>query len=64
MRSLSDLNEAVKEGAVQRIRPKIMTVSAILFPKGGSVSTQDNHNRMSTTPMTRNSAAVRRIGVS
>jgi Cu(I)/Ag(I) efflux system membrane protein CusA/SilA len=31
MRSLSDLYEAVKEGAVQRIRPKIMTVSAILF---------------------------------
>ena len=28
MRSLSDLYEAVKEGAVQRIRPKIMTVSA------------------------------------
>ena len=31
MRSLSDLYEAVKEGAVQRIRPKIMTVCAILF---------------------------------
>ena len=31
MRSLSDLYEAVKEGAVQPIRPKIMTVSAILF---------------------------------
>jgi hypothetical protein len=31
MRSLSDLYGAVKEGAVQRIRPKIMTVSAILF---------------------------------
>jgi Cu(I)/Ag(I) efflux system membrane protein CusA/SilA len=31
MRSISDLYEAVKEGAVQRIRPKIMTVSAILF---------------------------------
>jgi len=31
MRSLSDLYESVKEGAVQRIRPKIMTISAILF---------------------------------
>jgi copper/silver efflux system protein len=31
MHTLSDLYEAVKEGAVQRIRPKIMTVSAILF---------------------------------
>jgi Cu(I)/Ag(I) efflux system membrane protein CusA/SilA len=31
MQSHSDLYEAVKEGAVQRIRPKIMTVSAILF---------------------------------
>jgi len=31
MRSLADLNEAVIEGAVQRIRPKIMTVCAILF---------------------------------
>jgi copper/silver efflux system protein len=31
MRSLSDLYQAVQEGAVQRIRPKIMTVSAILF---------------------------------
>jgi copper/silver efflux system protein len=31
MRSLSDLYGAVQEGAVQRIRPKIMTVSAILF---------------------------------
>ncbi len=31
IRSLSDLYDAVKEGAVQRIRPKIMTVSAILF---------------------------------
>jgi Cu/Ag efflux pump CusA len=30
MRSLSDLHGAVKEGAVHRIRPKIMTVSAIL----------------------------------
>ena len=31
MRSTSDLYDAVKEGAVKRIRPKIMTVSAILF---------------------------------
>ena len=31
MNSLSDLHAAVKEGAVQRIRPKIMTVCAILF---------------------------------
>jgi hypothetical protein len=31
MNSLSDLYEAVKEGAVQRIRPKMMAVCAILF---------------------------------
>lgn len=31
LRSLADLHAAVKEGAVQRIRPKIMTVCAILF---------------------------------
>ena len=31
MNSLADLHAAIKEGAVQRIRPKIMTVSAILF---------------------------------
>ena len=31
MRTLADLHAAVKEGAVQRIRPKIMTVCAILF---------------------------------
>jgi Cu(I)/Ag(I) efflux system membrane protein CusA/SilA len=31
MNSLGELYEAVKEGAVQRIRPKIMTVCAILF---------------------------------
>ena len=31
MNSMSDLHAAVKEGAVQRIRPKIMTVCAILF---------------------------------
>jgi len=31
MNTMADLQAAVKEGAVQRIRPKIMTVSAILF---------------------------------
>ena len=31
MSSMADLHAAVKEGAVQRIRPKIMTVCAILF---------------------------------
>jgi Cu/Ag efflux pump CusA len=31
MNSPADLHAAVKEGAVQRIRPKIMTVCAILF---------------------------------
>ncbi len=31
MRTTADLHEAVFEGAVQRIRPKIMTVCAILF---------------------------------
>jgi len=31
MNSIDDLFSAVKEGAVQRIRPKIMTVCAILF---------------------------------
>jgi Cu(I)/Ag(I) efflux system membrane protein CusA/SilA len=31
MNSMGDLYAAVKEGAVQRIRPKIMTVCAILF---------------------------------
>lgn len=31
MRTMGDLMDAVKEGAVQRIRPKIMTVCAILF---------------------------------
>jgi Cu(I)/Ag(I) efflux system membrane protein CusA/SilA len=31
MSSLDDLRAAVREGAVQRIRPKIMTVCAILF---------------------------------
>lgn len=31
MNSMEDLHAAVREGAVQRIRPKIMTVCAILF---------------------------------
>jgi Cu(I)/Ag(I) efflux system membrane protein CusA/SilA len=31
MKTMADLYDAVKEGAVQRIRPKIMTVCAILF---------------------------------
>jgi Cu(I)/Ag(I) efflux system membrane protein CusA/SilA len=31
MNSIADLNAAVIEGAVQRIRPKIMTICAILF---------------------------------
>ena len=31
MNSMADLQEAVIEGAVQRIRPKIMTICAILF---------------------------------
>jgi Cu(I)/Ag(I) efflux system membrane protein CusA/SilA len=31
MTGLADLIAAVKEGAVQRIRPKIMTMTAILF---------------------------------
>jgi Cu(I)/Ag(I) efflux system membrane protein CusA/SilA len=31
LNSLADLYDAVREGAVQRIRPKIMTVCAILF---------------------------------
>jgi Cu(I)/Ag(I) efflux system membrane protein CusA/SilA len=31
MRSLADLQEAVEEGAVKRIRPKMMTVMAILM---------------------------------
>ncbi|HSI12997.1 MAG TPA: CusA/CzcA family heavy metal efflux RND transporter, partial [Chthoniobacter sp.] len=31
LNSMGDLHAAVKEGAVQRIRPKIMTVCAILF---------------------------------
>jgi len=31
MNSISDLQEAVIDGAVQRIRPKIMTICAILF---------------------------------
>src|SRR5213075_2359103 len=31
MNTMSDLQDAVIEGAVQRIRPKVMTICAILF---------------------------------
>jgi Cu(I)/Ag(I) efflux system membrane protein CusA/SilA len=31
LRTVADLHQVVTEGAVQRIRPKIMTVCAILF---------------------------------
>jgi Cu(I)/Ag(I) efflux system membrane protein CusA/SilA len=31
MRKIEDLREAISEGAVKRIRPKMMTVMAILF---------------------------------
>jgi Cu(I)/Ag(I) efflux system membrane protein CusA/SilA len=31
MRTIADLREAISEGAVKRIRPKMMTVMAILF---------------------------------
>ena len=31
MRSISDLHEAIIEGAVKRIRPKVMTIMAILM---------------------------------
>jgi Cu(I)/Ag(I) efflux system membrane protein CusA/SilA len=31
MRSADDLRAAIREGATQRIRPKVMTVCAILF---------------------------------
>jgi Cu(I)/Ag(I) efflux system membrane protein CusA/SilA len=31
MRTVQDLREAITEGAVKRIRPKMMTVMAILF---------------------------------
>ena len=31
MRTVADLREAITEGAVKRIRPKMMTVMAILF---------------------------------
>lgn len=43
LNSLDDLYAAVREGAVQRIRPKIMTVSVLLFgllPIMGSPATQ------------------------
>ena len=31
MKSIADLRAAIHEGAVQRLRPKVMTASAILF---------------------------------
>ena len=48
MNSMDDLYAAVKEGAVQRIRPKIMTVCAILFgllPILWSPATQSGRRR-------------------
>jgi Cu(I)/Ag(I) efflux system membrane protein CusA/SilA len=56
MRSMDDLYTAVKEGAVQRIRPKIMTVCAILFgllPILWSPATQSGSDVMKriATPM-------------
>jgi Cu(I)/Ag(I) efflux system membrane protein CusA/SilA len=56
MNSMEDLHAAVREGAVQRIRPKIMTVCAILFgllPIMGSPATQAGADVMKriATPM-------------
>ncbi len=56
MNSMEDLYSAVKEGAVQRIRPKIMTVCAILFglvPILWSPATQSGSDVMKriATPM-------------
>ncbi len=56
MNSLADLHAAVKEGAVQRIRPKVMTVCAILFgllPILWSPATQSGSDVMKriATPM-------------
>ncbi len=56
MNSMEDLYAAVKEGAVQRIRPKIMTVCAILFgllPILWSPATQSGSDVMKriATPM-------------
>ena len=56
MNSMDDLYAAVKEGAVQRIRPKIMTVCAILFgllPILWSPATQSGSDVMKriATPM-------------
>ncbi len=56
MNSMEDLYTAVKEGAVQRIRPKIMTVCAILFglvPILWSPATQSGSDVMKriATPM-------------
>ncbi len=56
MRTMEDLYAAVREGAVQRIRPKIMTVCAILFgllPILWSPATQSGSDVMKriATPM-------------
>ena len=49
MNTVADLNAAVLEGAVQRIRPKVMTICAILFgllPIMGSPTTQSGADVM------------------
>ena len=56
MNSVADLYSAIQEGAVQRIRPKVMTVCAILFgllPILGSPATQSGADVMKriATPM-------------
>ena len=51
MNTMADLHAAVMEGAVQRIRPKIMTVCAILFgllPIMWSPTTQSRRGRDET----------------
>jgi Cu(I)/Ag(I) efflux system membrane protein CusA/SilA len=45
MNSMADLYAAVKEGAVQRIRPKIMTVCAILLACSQSCGADDPGGR-------------------
>lgn len=54
MNNIRDLHDAVLEGAVQRIRPKIMTVCAILFgllPIMWSPATQTGCHETIATPM-------------
>jgi Cu(I)/Ag(I) efflux system membrane protein CusA/SilA len=56
MNSVADLYSAIQQGAVQRIRPKIMTVCAVLFgllPILGSPATQSGSDVMKriATPM-------------